>query len=81
MSLAERLDRIREGFARQAPEEVLALMHRVTDDLRASGIAERAVGEGQRAPSFALADSHGNEVRLEDLLRGPLVLTFFRGHW
>ena len=35
-TLQERLDRIREGFEKQAPPEVLTVMHHATDDLRAS---------------------------------------------
>ena len=37
-TLAERLDRIRDGFAKQAPEAARNVMHRATDDLRNSGI-------------------------------------------
>ena len=82
MTLQQRLDRIREGFEKQAPPEAVALIHRATDDLRNSGIADRAIKEGQTAPAFELEDSRGGRVSLGDLLaRGPAVLTFFRGHW
>lgn len=82
MTLQERLDRIRQGFEKQAPPATLALMHRVTEDLRSSGIADRAPQKGQPAPSFELEDSRGGRVRLSGLLeRGPAVLTFFRGRW
>jgi hypothetical protein len=83
VDLQKRLDKIREGFEKQAPPEVLAVFHRVTDDLRASGIAEASVQEGQKAPPFELESSRGGGVvSLGGLLeRGPLVLTFFRGHW
>lgn len=82
MNLQERLDSIRKGFEKQAPPEAVAVMHRVTDDLRNSGIMDRALKEGQTAPSFELENSHGSRVSLSGLLvRGPVVLTFFRGHW
>jgi hypothetical protein len=82
MSLQERLDRIRQGFEKQAPPEAVVLMHRVADDLRDSGIKDRALKEGHTAPSFELEDSHGRRVNLSGLLaQGPVVLTFFRGHW
>jgi len=82
MSLQKRLDRIREGFEKQAPEAALAIMHRATDDLRTSGILDGVVGEGRKAPDFALVDIGGREVRLHSLLdKGPAVLTFFRGDW
>jgi peroxiredoxin len=57
-------------------------MNKVTDDLRNSGIMDRAIKEGQKAPPFELENSHGRRVSLSNLLReGLVVLTFFRGHW
>ncbi len=82
MSLQERLDRIRNGFESKAPADVLAIMHGATDDLRNSGIMGRVPKEGAKAPAFELEDSRGRIVSLAGLLeRGPVVLTFFRGHW
>ncbi len=82
MNLQQRLDRLREGFEKQAAPEAVALMHRVTDDLRNSGMTDRVLKEGQTAPPFELENSHGNLVSLGGLLqRGPVVITFFRGHW
>ena len=82
MNLQQRLDTIRQGFEKQAPPEAVAIMHRVTDDLRNSGIMDRALKEGKAAPSFELENSNGSRVSLSGLLgRGPVVLTFFRGHW
>jgi hypothetical protein len=82
MSLQERLDRIRTGFEAQAPKETLEVMHRATEDLRATGIAERVVAEGQAAPDFRLDGTTGVAVSLAKArARGPVVLTFFRGHW
>ncbi len=57
-------------------------MHRATEDLRRSGLAQRALKVGDLAPTFELAKQDGDLVRSSDLLaRGPLVITFFRGHW
>jgi len=57
-------------------------MHRATEELRASGIMDRVIKVGDRLPSFALPNAYGQEVHSSDLLvRGPLVLTFFRGAW
>lgn len=82
MQLQEQLDNIRKGFEKQAPPEVLALVHRVTHDLRNSGIADRAPKEGATAPAFELENARSETVSLGGLLkRGPVVLTFFRGHW
>ncbi len=80
--LKQRLDAIREGFERQAPAEAVALMHHVTAELKASGIEARATGEGDTAPAFRLPDQDGKIVSSAELLQdGPLVVTFFRGHW
>ncbi|PMZ18201.1 alkyl hydroperoxide reductase, partial [Pseudomonas sp. FW306-02-F08-AA] len=64
------------------PPDVVAVMHRVTDELIASGQAGRALHAGDRAPVFALPDPDGKLVSSQDLLTsGPLVLTFYRGAW
>ncbi len=80
--LQPRLDRIREGFEAKAPPEALSVMHRATKDLEDSGAAERALGVGGTMPRFTLPNQNNQAVSLDDLLaRGPVVATFFRGHW
>jgi hypothetical protein len=65
-----------------APREVIEKMHRATAELKATGIEDRALKIGDHAPSFALFNQDHMEVASEDLLRqGPLVVSFFRGHW
>ena len=81
-TLQERLDRIREGFLKQAPDDVKIIMHRATEDLQASGILSRIPQAGDLLPAFDLPDTDGNLVRSADLLgQGPLVLNFYRGLW
>jgi hypothetical protein len=80
--LAERLDTIRQGADKRIPPDKRAIMHRATDDLRASGIMARVIKIGHPLPPFALRNAVGVEVRSADLLaKGPLVLTVFRGSW
>ncbi len=83
MSLQDRLDALRTKFETEmAPPEVVAVLHRVTADLIASGQAERVLKAGDHAPAFALPDPDGKIVSSRDLLaHGPLVLTFYRGAW
>jgi hypothetical protein len=82
MSLEDTLRETRERLAKRIPPDKAAIMHRATDDLRASGIVDRVIKVGSKLPEFALPDAAGREVRSVDLLaRGPLVLTFFRGAW
>lgn len=80
--LEEKLERAREGAAEKLPEEALATSQEHSRELEASGLADRAVGEGDRAPDFALPSTAGDELRLADVVsRGPVVLSFYRGRW
>jgi hypothetical protein len=80
--LAERLDTIRQGADKRIPADKRAIMHRATDDLRASGIMDGVIKVGDPLPPFALKNAFGEEVRSSELLtNGPLVLTVFRGSW
>lgn len=83
MSLQDKLDALKVKFeTSMAPPEVVAVMHRATDELIASGQAERALKAGDRAPAFTLPDPEGKPLSSQDLLaKGPLVVTFYRGAW
>ena len=82
MSLKEKLDTMRKEFEAGAPPEALAVMHRATDDLRNSGIIEKILKVGEKAPEFTLANQQGEMVSSSELLtKGPLVLSFYRGVW
>jgi peroxiredoxin len=82
MSLQEQLDTFKSEFARTAPPGRPALYEAKIEELRASFAAERPVGIGDNAPDFALTDARGNSVSLCKLLvRGPVVVTFYRGGW
>ncbi len=86
-SLQERLDEFKRSFESggppyNAPHEVIETMHRATGELRATGIEERALKVGDRAPGFTLFNQDHAAVASADLLgQGPLVVSFFRGHW
>jgi hypothetical protein len=86
-SLQSRLDEFKKEFESGAPpynatHEVIETMHRATAELEASGLANRALKIGDRAPQFSLFNQDHVEVNSTDLLRqGPLVVSFFRGHW
>jgi hypothetical protein len=82
MSLQEKLDEIRNKFEASAPPDALAIMHRSTEDLRNSGIMDRVLKAGDRAPEFSLPDEQGKVVSSSGLLsQGPLVVSFYRGVW
>jgi hypothetical protein len=82
MTLAQTLESIRDASAKRIPPDKAAIMHRATEELRASGIMDQVIKVGVPLPAFTLPNADGQEVRSADLLaRGPLVLTFFRGSW
>ncbi len=82
MTLGEQLEAQRARSATRLSEEQRAVMHRATQELRRSGIVERALKIGDNAPHFELRNPRGDLVRSRDLLaRGPLVVSFYRGVW
>lgn len=82
MGLRNDLDARRAGANRRFLPEDLQVMRRATEDLRNSGILERARKVGDTAPRWTLSSPGEDAVRSADLLRnGPLVLAFFRGVW
>ena len=82
MSLKKKLDETRAASAKRRPAETRAVMHRATDDLRASGILGEVATVGHRMPAFAGTSHDGRAIVSAKLLDGgPLILSFFRGHW
>jgi hypothetical protein len=82
MSLQEKLNAHKAKSQAGRPPEVAATLRRATEELRASGIMELVLNVGTRSPEFALPNAHGTIVTSTELLkRGPLVLSFYRGHW
>jgi hypothetical protein len=86
-TLQQRLDEFKKAFDSgappyNAPREAIETMHRATAELKASGIEGRALKVGDRAPSFTLFNQDHVQIASSDLLQGgPLVVSFFRGHW
>jgi peroxiredoxin len=87
MSLQDRLDAFKADFkggkfAFVPSPRQLAAMDRATAELIAGGQARRALKAGDKAPEFTLNDPDGKPVSSRDLLvRGPLVISFYRGVW
>lgn len=86
-SLQFRLDEFKTAFESgappyNAPHEAIEKMHRATAELKASGIEQNALKVGEKAPEFSLFNQDHVQVSSADLLQqGPLVVSFFRGHW
>jgi peroxiredoxin len=69
-------------IAKYVPAEIRAIHARAVEELKQSGIVERVLQPGSKAPSFELPDHNGKLVRSSDLLAaGPLVICFIRGRW
>ncbi len=82
MILQQKLDAQKKKIEASAPKEALDVMHRATEDLAKSGIMDRIVKKGDKAPVFRLKDIYGNTVNLiERLSVGAVVLGFYRGRW
>ena len=85
--LQSRLDEFKKAFESgappyNAPREAIETMHRATAELKASGLEKMALKVGDRAPEFSLFNQDHVQVSSAELLRqGPLVVSFFRGHW
>lgn len=80
--LEQKLRRTREKAGERMPESALEVLDAHSARLEKEGRAQRAVGEGDRAPDFSLPSTGGGEVQLSDLVaRGPVILNFYRGRW
>ncbi|MEU2561003.1 peroxiredoxin-like family protein [Streptomyces longispororuber] len=82
MSLRDELRFIHDNRHLRLSAETMATMDRNAEALAGSGITDRAVGVGARAPLFTLKSATGEDMSLAGLLaEGPVVLTFYRGAW
>jgi len=69
-------------IAKYVPAEIQDVHSRVIEELRQSGIVNRALQVGAAPPAFELPDQNGKIVRSSELLeRGWLVVCFIRGRW
>jgi peroxiredoxin len=81
VSLREQLRTFAQTVRRERPE-FAAAVDRLVSRLRQYGAGESAPQIGESMPSFVLPDETGQMVSLEELLdRGPVAVTFHRGHW
>ena len=82
MTLADKLNELREAAKERIPDEVREIMQRATKELRESGIMAKALNVGETLPSFDLPAPAGQMISSEELLKqGSLVLTIYRGVW
>ncbi|MBY0012195.1 peroxiredoxin-like family protein [Paenibacillus typhae] len=81
MSLTQALAEAKQEFIAHTPLEIQAEMFRQIREQQESGFAYGRQ-EGQKAKDFALKNALGETISLyEELSKGPVVLTFYRGGW
>jgi len=82
MNLQAELQKTKEGFSGQIPEEVSHIMQSATETLIQSGIVGNCLKEGDKIPVFSLPNAKNEIVSSDKLLQeGPLVINFYRGGW
>lgn len=82
MSLREKLAAMKKEKGANIPADAKAIMAKATEELVKSGITERVLKAGTKAPAFTLADEKDQELNSLALLAGgPLVVSFYRGIW
>ncbi len=82
MKLREELASLTREIEEATLPQVQQTLERAIADLKKLNFAQRALKVGDKAPNFSLPDAQGMPVRLSTLLlKGPLLLTFYRGGW
>jgi peroxiredoxin len=82
-ALQSKLDEITQNTRKLVQPERLAISEDAITELFRSGIEDRVLPAGAKAPEFALPDAiSGKAIKSTDMLAlGPLVISFFRGRW
>ena len=76
------LEEFREKSSRNAPPDRIRAYEQGIEEVRKSGVIDKALKVGDRAPDFELPDASGKKVKLSELIaRGPVVVTWYRGGW
>lgn len=83
MTFQNDLDSFRAGWESRVGETIAQLIAGDIEDLRDSGVLERAAKPGDVLPATAnLRDQHNRPYDLARLVSGkPVILTFYRGGW
>jgi peroxiredoxin len=82
MNLQAALDAFRAEFINKFPAEKAAIMQRATDALAKEFIEKRTLNLGDIAADFTLTNAIGKPINLtEQLAKGAVILTFYRGGW
>ncbi|NNL77382.1 MAG: hypothetical protein HKO68_13685 [Desulfobacterales bacterium] len=81
-TLQEQLEAIQASTASRMTPEIIADMTQGYEELAGKKVLQKALKTGDTAPVFVLPNSEGNMIRSQDfLVKGPLVVLFYRGKW
>ncbi len=81
-TLGEQLEARQARFLEMAPPARVAAAEGAIAEIAASGILDRAIKKGDKAPDFTLPNAIGESVSLyAELEKGPVILTWYRGSW
>lgn len=81
-SVSEKLEARKNSFSAKADPQKRADYEEGIELVRQSGVLEKAVNVGDKAPDFALPNATEKEIKLSNLLaQGPVVLIWYRGEW
>ncbi|BCX48700.1 peroxiredoxin [Haloferula helveola] len=81
-TLQDQLDARSAEAAKNGNPEVRKEFAKGIEAVAESGILDKAVDVGDKAPDFTLKNAKGDAVTLSHLLKeGPVVLTWYRGGW
>lgn len=81
-TLQEKLDTRSKEAAAKGDPAVRAEFAMGIEAVAESGIVDKAIKVGDKAPDFTLQNASGKKVTLSTLLKdGPVVLTWYRGGW
>ena len=80
--IKEEIEALEKELVEKVPAERLKTSEEGIELAKRSGIAEKALKVGDKAPDFKLPNASGKIVRLSTLLKdGPVVVTWYRGAW
>jgi len=82
MSLTSDLENLKRESAGKLPPVALALFANLIRDLKLKNFEQSALQVGDHIPDFRLPDAVGQMISASELLvKGPLVICFYRGAW
>jgi len=80
--LSNDIEKFRADFLPNLPVDVVDALDKGIEEMVASYIDKEVLKKGQVMPSFALTSAMGEAVISNELLiKGPLVISFYRGGW